>query len=152
MRNFNRSLIMRISIATYRRYMTLLLVLTIIAVGSPLSASADDSVDLKPWTTVGSAGTVDEASLSVVSLNGPFASVRASAALPATVIIRYNVTAVDGLLTPGGGHCIVANWRDNGSGAQVIVSLKRFNLSTYEVTTLDTLNSNDFDQDPWITG
>jgi hypothetical protein len=143
---------MRIRISARCRSLTLLLVLTMILIGNPFSASADDFGDLKFWTTVGSAGTVDEASLSAVSLNGPFASVRATAALPATVTIRYNVTAVDGLFVAGGGHCIEARWRDNGSGAQVIVTLKKFNFSTLEVTTLDTLDSNSFDPDPWFTG
>ena len=53
---------MGIRIATYRRSLTLLLVLTMIVVGSPFSASADDFENRKYWTTVGSTGTVDEAS------------------------------------------------------------------------------------------
>jgi hypothetical protein len=149
MRNFKRSLIMRISIATYRRSLVLLLVLTMSVIGSPSSASADDFENLKPWTTVGSAGTVDEASLSAVSLNGPFASVRATATLPATVIIRYNVTAVDSLVG-GTGHCFDVVFRDNGSGGRVLVSLKRFNFSTFETTTLSVIDSDTRPPDPWF--
>jgi hypothetical protein len=151
MYNFKRSLIMRIGIATYRRSLVLLLVLTMSVIGSPSSAAADDFENLKPWTTVGSAGTVDEASLSAVSLNGPFASVRATATLPATVIIRYNVTAVDGLVV-GSGHCFEVIFRDNGSGGRVIVTLKRFNFSTFETTTLSVIDSDTLPPDPWFVG
>lgn len=138
-------------LATHRRSLTFLLVLTMIVVGSPFSASADDFENRKYWTTVGSVGTVDEASLSTYSMSGPFVGVRNTAELPATVIVRYNVTAVDGLVV-GSGHCFEGRWRDNGSGGQVIISLKKFSFITGAVATLDVLDSNTFDPSPGISG
>jgi hypothetical protein len=142
---------MRIRIATCRRYVTLLLILTMTVIGSPLSASADDFENLKPWTTVGSAGTVDEASLSNVAMSGPFVGIRDTAEVPSTVTVRYNVTAVDGLLI-GAGHCFEGRWRDNGNGGQVILTLKRFNFTTGTITTLDVLNSNNSEQSNGLSG
>lgn len=96
------------------------------------------------WTTVGSAGTVDEADLGTVALSSNTAAV-SGAALNATVDIRYNVVAVDGVF--GGGRnrkTLSARIADNGVAAQVIVRLQRLNISTGAITTLAELNSNDF--------
>jgi hypothetical protein len=142
---------MRNRIATCRRYVTFLLVLTMTVIGSPFSASADDFENIKFWTTVGSAGTVDEASLSNAVMTGPWVGIRDTAEVPSSVTVRYNVTAVDGLLI-GGGHCFEGRWRDNGNGGQVILTLKSFNLATGAIATLDVLNSNGSEQSNGLSG
>src|SRR5688572_22376622 len=50
----------------------------------------------KCWTAVGSDGTVDEADLGTVALSSNSAAVK-DAVANATVDIRYNVVAVDGV-------------------------------------------------------
>lgn len=107
--------------------------------GQPL-APEDDAIEL--WTTVASAGTVDEADASMVNLSGTNANIRSVAPAPAALDIRYNVVPVDGLYFGGSSHVITARFKDNGAAAQVIVRLKRHNLNTGTVSTLLTLDSN----------
>lgn len=102
----------------------------------------DDSIEL--WITAASAGTVDEADASIVNLSGPIANIRTVAPAPAALDIRYNVVPVDGLYFGGASHVMTARFKDNGSAAQVIVQLKRYNLNTGAVSTLLTLDSNTF--------
>jgi len=118
-----------------------LLVLGMIA-AAPMSALAQTD----PWTTVASAGTVDESDLQIVSLSGATATIKNSAALPATLDIRYNVVAVDGVFG-GDGIVLKARFRDNGADAQVILQLKRYSFATGTTSTLLTLNSNDYPSD-----
>ncbi len=94
------------------------------------------------WTTVGSAGTVDEADLSLVALSVNHAAVRSATG---TVDIRYNVVAVDGVF--GGDQnqkTLTAKIADNGTAAQVIIRLRQLNISNGVVTLLAEINSNDF--------
>lgn len=134
---------MRIRNASHRRSLSFMLILTMMVVGSPFSASADDSDTQKMWTTVASAGTMDAASLSKAALFGPYVAIQDSAAPTATVKIRYNIVAVDGLFY-GNTTLLVAGYRDNGSGARIVLRLKRLNLSSGTVTTLLTFNSDNF--------
>ena len=96
------------------------------------------------WTSVGSDGTVDEADLGVVALSPNTAAVR-SATLGATVEIRYNVVATDGIF---GGESKTKNltvrFADNGNSAQVIVRLITFNIISGVSSTLVEFNSNNF--------
>jgi hypothetical protein len=88
-----------------------------------LSAAAQS----KPWTTVASAGTIDDADIAKIKFVNGEASL--DPALPAgtTATIRYNVVAVDNLLLLGTPQMTV-RYQDNGVGAQVIVRLKRYNF------------------------
>lgn len=97
----------------------------------------------KCWSTVGSAGTVDEADLGIVSLDTHTAGVSESVK-SGTVHIRYNVVAVDGVF---GGNCKLLSARiaDNGPEAQVIVELKQMNSVTGAFQTLAKLDSNNFE-------
>jgi hypothetical protein len=107
--------------------------------GIPLTPAHANNWD--PWTTVGSAGIVDEADQDLVSLTGPWAGVLTS---PATVNLRYNVEAVDGLIQGGGRYWLRVRYIDNGSAAQVVVSLKEVNMTTGAITTRMTFDSNNF--------
>ena len=98
------------------------------------------------WTTVGSAGTVDEADTSIFTMTGGVVAVSGAAAVPATLDIRYNVVAVEGLYE----DCIkmAVRYKDNGANAQVIVTLKQYGLETGTTTNMLTFNSNDYASDP----
>jgi hypothetical protein len=106
--------------------------------GAPAFA---DAVPGMYWTSVGSAGTVDEADVAVVLLDGAAAS--HAAAFGRIVRIRYNVVAVDGL---SGAVMIVlaANFTDTGSPSQVLLTLKRHSFETGATESLLTLNSDTF--------
>ena len=96
------------------------------------------------WTSVGSDGTVDEADLSTVALSANSAAVRGVVA-SATVDIRYNVVAVNGIF--GGERntkTLTVRMADNGAAAQVIVRLQQLNISTGVITLLAELDSNTF--------
>ncbi|MBS1809681.1 MAG: hypothetical protein JST84_16085 [Acidobacteria bacterium] len=128
---------------TSRKFVSFLLVLTL-AIAVPVSVSADNPFS-KPWTTVASAGTVDEADATKV--NYTEATARLNLALPAnsSAVIRYNVVAVDGLADAGGdGNFLRVRFRDNGQDERVIVRLKSVDIATGAVATLMTLDSNAF--------
>lgn len=59
-------------------------------------------------------------------------------------VVRYNVTAVDGLFFPSGRLCMVARFRDDGNRARVLLRLVQFNLEGGNTTTLLTFDSNSF--------
>jgi hypothetical protein len=149
-----------------------------------IAAQAQNPVS-KNWTTVGSAGTVDEADADKVildrgnvSLKGVLSSTTTTAlaaqaqdlAEPAReeaeqsdaataaalliaqqtvkAVIRYNVTAVDGLFTNPSGQsnatAMVVRFRDNGSRAQVLARLIEYDLTTGSETVRLTFDSNQF--------
>lgn len=93
------------------------------------------------WTTVGSAGTVDESDTGIVSLGSPnSAIVCLRDTSTGTLNIRYNVTAVNGLF--GGGARLTVRFSDDGANAQVIVRLKRCDIDNGNITTMLTFDSN----------
>jgi hypothetical protein len=65
--------------------------------------------------------------------------------LPATLDIRYNVVAVEGLYDKT--IKLAVRFKDNGANAQVIVALKQYSMATGTTTTMLTLNSNNFPSD-----
>lgn len=124
-----------------RKFMSFLLV-TCFALAVPLHAQADNGF-AKPWTTVGSAGTVDEADLGKVRYDEATARLQPNNLVYTTATIRYNVVAVDGLVDAGGdGYRLLVRFRDTGVTDQVIVRLKSVDLNTGAIATLMTLNSN----------
>jgi hypothetical protein len=128
------------------RTLPLLVLPVILAVSIGASPSAAQSVD-DPWTTVGSAGTVDEADLLVVQLGTPVpGAVSLRPGLPLlgrTAHIRYNVVAVRGILGTNGLGLSV-RFLDRGDVQRVVVRLKEYGLNTGLTTTLMTLDSDAF--------
>lgn len=113
----------------------------ILSLGCLNIARADN---FEPWTTVGSAGTVDEADLSEVLFTGGIASLRTTLPAQASLTIRYNVVAVDGLLQGGDAVNMKVRFRDNGANARVSVALRQYNFNTGLTTTRITFDSNSF--------
>ena len=95
------------------------------------------------WTTVGSAGTVDEDDQGRVAFREGVAELRADAPAQTQAEVRYNVVAVDGLFA-GAGRRMVVRYRDNGAESQVVVRLKSYDLLTGATVTLLTFDSNTF--------
>jgi hypothetical protein len=102
------------------------------------------SVAAAQWTTIGSAGTVDEADLAEFETAGPQVRIRSTATVPATVVVRYNVVNVDGMQTGAMGMAMNARYRDNGSGARVLTRLRQVNINTGATRTIMSVDSDDF--------
>jgi hypothetical protein len=115
------------------------LLVALLAVG-PVAVARADAVPGMLWTSVGSTGTVDEADLGIVLLDGPVA--QHAGAAGQVVNIRYNVVAVDGLSAVA--IFLAASFRDTGASGRVILTLKRYSFVTAITENLLTLDSNAF--------
>jgi hypothetical protein len=107
----------------------------------PYAARAQD-VERKDWTTIGAVGTVDEEGRNKVVFSNAQAVMKPEAT--GTAQIRYNVVGVDGLFGVPGAELAVL-YRDNGPDTQVVARLKKVNIVNGNITTLLTVNSNNFD-------
>lgn len=104
----------------------------------------------KSWTTVASAGTVNDQDLAKIELSGGgLASFNAAAAASDTAWLRYNVVAVDGLFVAGYPQMRV-RFQDNGGNAQVVVNLMEITLSTGVIKKILELDSNNFAAAPLL--
>jgi hypothetical protein len=112
------------------------LLVVAVLVAAPVTALAQG-----PWTSVGSAGTVDEADTGIVVFNQGIAAISTAAAVGASLDIRYNVVAVDGV-SGGDGLALTARFRDAGVSERVILRLKRYSFVNGVTQTLLTLDSN----------
>jgi hypothetical protein len=99
------------------------------ALAVPVASRADDKESLKPWTSVGSTGTLSAVDLDKVVMSGPLLSFASNAS--GTVVARYNVVANDALFSelgerPGIGLNVL--YRDLGPGSSIAVTLFRSSL------------------------
>jgi hypothetical protein len=97
---------------------------------------------------VASTGTVDEGNRDAILFNGGVVSLKPPVG---SAIVRYNVLPVGTLIQPIAQPCcesraLMVRYRDNGPGARVIITLKRYNVHTGEVTTLLTFDSKQHPQ------
>jgi len=126
---------------------------------SALTASAQ-AQDVKSWSTAGSTGTADKNDLNKIVysngtvafpevVQGPQSSARRAAAglqlQTVQAVIRYNVTAADGLFFDSGRLCMEVRFRDDGNRARVFLRLLKLSVSDgTSATTLLTFDSNSF--------
>lgn len=117
--------------------------------------------DVKSWSSAGSTGTADKTDLNkIVYSNGIVAfpeiqGTQSSARRVSTLqlqtvqaVIRYNVTAADGLFFDSGRLCMVVRFRDDGNRARVFLRLLRLNVNDGTAATLLTFDSNSFSPQP----
>jgi hypothetical protein len=95
-----------------------------------------------PWTTVGSAGVVDDADAGLVDFANGEARLRADAATGSVLNLRYNIVALEGF---SGLNQVawLARFRDNGAGGRVRLFLRQYH-PTGTTTTIDTFDSNSY--------
>ncbi len=117
------------------------LLMTLILV---LGTSAMAWAQLALWTAVGSDGTPDDLDAAMFDTAGSAVQVKSGAPLPATLDVRYNVVAVQGVFSPGDGVRLTARFRDNGGSARVLVRLFQVNFATGTATLRLTVDSNVF--------
>ena len=130
-------------------------IVLLVLVASAITTSVQ-AQEAKAWSTAGSTGTADRVDLNkIIYSNGivSFPDVpgtqlrRPTAQLPlqtTQAVIRYNVTAVEGLFFATGRHCMVARFRDDGNRARVLLRLVQVNQETEIATTLLSFDSNSF--------
>lgn len=127
------------------------------------TARADVDSWLKAWTTVGSAGTVDESSTGKLVMQG--STISFPEILPpqrlnqasdqsafdiqipletVTATVRYNVVATDSLFENGAFLGMRSRFRDDGNNAQVLLRLFEVNIGTGATSLVLTLDSNAF--------
>lgn len=134
----------------------------------PPVQAAEASEMHKVWTTVGSAGTVDEASTAKIFFEGSTAQMGQVIAhpVPAAVqpqtesaVIRYNVTPVDGLFDPRspcsvgtGNNCpgikLELQYVASGANAHIIARLIEVDLASGSETERLIFDSKDFSRQP----
>lgn len=143
-------------------FLSLTLILTT-AIATTTSARADIDSWFKAWTTVGSAGTIDEADTAKLVMQGSTISFPESLLpLPAerfgnepsfafpsqletvAATVRYNVVATDGLFENGAYLGMKSRLRDDGDRAQVVLRLYEVNIDTGATSLVMTLDSNSF--------
>jgi hypothetical protein len=138
-----------------RKVMPVLLVVGLLAAPVVLRAH---------WTGVASAATIDEGDLNKIVLNNDGSATIRTTISSTSAKIRLNVTA-DPDITPlppdriDGWLEFSMRFRDNGSGARVIATLKRVSLNGFHFTRpqvtepLATVDSDAFPAaDEWQTG
>lgn len=92
------------------------------------------------WTTTGNASaTEDEANPARPTYTNQTAAINGGPL--GFYVLRYNVTAVDGLFNTTSGFMRL-RLRDNGTGAQVLVALKRSSIMGGGVETVATFYSD----------
>lgn len=92
------------------------------------------------WTTSGNASTTeDEANPAKPTYTNQTAALNGGPT--GLYVLRYNVMAVAGLFNTPNGFMRL-RMRDNGTGANVLVSLKRSNLAAGGIETIATFNSD----------
>ena len=125
-------------VTNYSRVLTLLLFATIFVTFNALTAHAQGAT-VAYWTTTGSGGaTEDEANPARPVYTNNTASVNFGP--NGNFILRYNITAVDGLFNGPSGSLIV-RYRDTGD-ARVVVQLRRANITAGGNELIATFDSD----------
>jgi hypothetical protein len=103
------------------------------------------SADAQTW--VASTGTLDPSSQTTSSFNGSTALVKGTS--PGKVVLRYNILPTPEMLINVTqacceGRALWVRFLDNGDGAQVLVNVKRLNVTTGKTTTVLSFDSNSY--------
>jgi hypothetical protein len=96
-----------------------------------------------PWTSVGSAGVVDETDTGIVEFVLGEARVPGGAAAGSVLNLRYNVVSLEPLSGLGFFRLDV-RFRDNGNAARVQLDLRQYDANTGLTSTHHTFDSNDY--------
>lgn len=119
------------------RLTTLFIFVAMLLTFSAITASAQSTAY---WTTAGSASaTEDEANPAKPTYTNQTAAINGGPT--GAYVLRYNVTAVDGLFNNAANGFMRVRVRDTGAGANVLVVLRRSNLAAGGIETIATFDS-----------
>lgn len=98
-------------------------------------------------TWVATTGTADPSTVSMATFNGSAALIKGTN--PGKVVLRYNILPTNEMLVNVTqpcceGRALWVRFLDNGDGAQVLVNVKRVNVTTGQTTTILSFDSNNF--------
>jgi hypothetical protein len=107
--------------------------------------SVDDEAPVRPWTTAGSTGQVDEDSLALVRFNS--FGVNLVNGSTGSVHIRYNITATEGIakLCPANLSVIRTRFRNSDNGgttARLTYEIRTSSITAGGNTVIYTFDSN----------
>ncbi len=107
--------------------------------------SVDDEAPVRPWTTAGSTGQVDEDSLALVRFNSFGVNLKDGST--GSVHIRYNITATEGIakLCPANLSVIRTRFRNSDNGgttARLTYEIHSSNINAGGNTVIYTFDSN----------
>ena len=103
----------------------------------------------RAWTTVGSAGTIDDDSVDDVLLHFNHASLKVNEGNVSSGKIRYNVTATD-MLFFGDTSIMQITYKDRGEGSRITARLFKVDLETGAGLTVLKFDSNAFPPGPVV--
>jgi hypothetical protein len=115
----------------------------ILAAAACLGAVAAHAV---PWTSVGSAGTVDEADNGIAYFLNGEARINPAAPNGSSLDIRYNVVALEGFDPILQSTAWRVRYVDSGAASRVLLRLRQYNIATGVTSTLATFDSDTFPQ------
>lgn len=98
----------------------------------------------KPWTTIGSAGTVDEADTSIAYFLNGEARINPAAPNGSALDLRYNVLALEGFEPVLSQTAWRIRYADTGAGSRVVLRLRQYNVNTGITSTLATFDSDSY--------
>jgi hypothetical protein len=116
---------------------------TVAAIVIAAASAGSASAQTHPWTSVGSAGVVDEADTGIVDFVNGEARMRATAAAGSVLNLRYNVVSLQDF-SGFGQYLLRVRFRDNGAAARVQLNLRRYNHATGLTTQVAAFDSNGF--------
>jgi hypothetical protein len=107
----------------------------------------------QPWTSIGAAGSVDEADAGKVVVYDTGSIALASSSRSATAVVRYNVVATPGLVPAALNDPdeptldLRASIRDTGQTARVVVRLQQMDRASGAITTIAAIDSDTFESE-----
>jgi hypothetical protein len=96
------------------------------------------------WSSVGTAGVVDEQDVAIAKMNGAALTILNSAGTPAVLNARYGVTVSETFIGATTSEILGCRYVDNGPEAQVTLKLRSLHLVTGDIALVMEFDSNDY--------
>jgi hypothetical protein len=108
---------------------------------SALTLGLTGAASAAVWTSIGSAGAIDDADLGILDVVANAIEITAAAPAGSSLLARYNIVQLSGL-SGAGNYRLRTLFKDAGVNSQVRVTLYELNLTTGALASLDTFDSN----------
>jgi len=125
----------------------LFLTVSIMQISGTLSFAAG------PWTSIASTGIMTHSSLSNALITDNKVEMNSAAPSGSSIVLKYDLQSLATISAPDASNTVNTlgvSFKDNGSGAQVLVYIKRLDLNSGSLTTIATFDSNSYpSSDGW---